>query len=115
MEIQASADLSGRPWVRLAPCERAALDVLRTALRDREHAGGRLAVEGLGLFSRRRGNAVEAYLSPGAAVALAPHLAGLSPVPSTPPPDEPGVKLEEGDAALWVAVVRGSDRRPLAA
>ena len=112
MEIQASADSASHAWVRLAPCERAALDALRTALRDRELAGGRLALEGLGLFSLRHGDAVEAYLSPGAAIVLAPYLVGLPLVPSTPPPDDPGVKLEEGDTALWVAVVRGSDRRP---
>ena len=110
MEIPASAADLDSTWVRLAPCERAALEALRTALREREHDGGRLALEGLGLFSVRRGGAVEAYLSPGAAVALAPQLAGLAPVPSTPPPDAPGVKLEEGDTALWVDVVRGAGR-----
>jgi len=112
MEIHASTPPLDSTWIRLAPCERAALEALRDALREREHAGGRLALEGIGLFSLRRGDAVEAYLSPGAAVALAPHLAGLAPVPSSPPPDAPGVKLEEGDTELWVAVVRGRDRHP---
>jgi hypothetical protein len=99
-------------WVRLAPCERAALQTLRDALHDRERDGGRLALEGLGLFSLRHGDAFEVFLSPGAAVALAAHLTGLSPTPSDPPPDAPGVKLEEGDPTLWVTVVRGLNRRP---
>lgn len=111
MEIPAFP-LRDSTWVRLAPCERTALETLREALRERELAGGRLALEGLGLFSLRRGEAIEAYLSPGAAAVLAPHLAGLTLVPSSPPPDAPSVKLEEGDETLWVAVVRGSDRRP---
>ncbi|MDX1418430.1 MAG: hypothetical protein R3181_00565 [Rubricoccaceae bacterium] len=97
-------------WARLAPCERDALDTLRTALREREDAGGRLALEGLALFSVRRAGSVEAYLSPDAVVALAPYLDGLPLVPSPPPPDAPGIKLEEGDAELWVAVVRRPDR-----
>ena len=115
MEILPSPDLPSTAWARLAPCEPTALDALRSALRDREDAGGRLALEGLGLFSLRRDGAVVAYLSPGAVVALAPHLDGLPFVPSQPPPDVPGVKLEEGDTTLWVAVVRGSDRRPATA
>lgn len=114
MEIQASIDLTEGTWARLAPCERAAMDLLRTALRDREDAGGRPALEGLGLFSVRCGDTVEAYLSPGAVVALAPHLRGLPLVQSTPPPDGPRVKLEEGDTELWVRVVRGSGRDPVA-
>jgi hypothetical protein len=112
MELHATADLPESTWVRLSPCERDALETLRAALRERELDGGRLALEGIGLFSVRHKGAVEAYLSPGAAVALAPQLAGLAAEPSCPPPDEPGVKLEEGDTTLWVAVVRGSDRRP---
>lgn len=109
MEIPVAPSHLHQTWVRLAPCERAALDTLRTVLRERENAGGRLALEGLGLFSLRRGGAVEAYLSPGAAEVLAPHLAGLPFAPSSPPPDAPGVKLEEGDTSLWVAVVRGPE------
>jgi len=111
MELPASADPNRNTWIRLAPCERAALEMLRTALREREDMGGRLALEGLGLFSVRRGGDVDAYLSPGAAAVLAPQLAGLAPAPSSPPPDAPGVKLEEGDTSLWVAVVRGGARR----
>jgi hypothetical protein len=115
MELPPYPAFSGSAWARLAPCERAALDALRAALRAREHAGGRLALEGLALFSLRHGSAVEAYLSPGAVAALAPHLTGLPLVPSPPPPDDPAVKLEEGDTGLWVAVVRGSSRRLLEA
>jgi hypothetical protein len=63
-------------------------------------------VAGLGLFSVRRPGGVEAYLSPGAAAALAPQLGGLAVVPSQPPPDEPGLKLEVGDAELWVSIVK---------
>lgn len=110
MELPTSPALPLSNWARLAPCERDALDALRTVLREREDAGGRLALEGLALFSVRRGGAVEAYLSPDAVVALAPHLDGLPLVPSPPPPDAPGIKLEEGDAELWVAVVRRPDR-----
>ena len=111
MELPTTPSHLDRTWIRLAPCERAALNALRAALREREDVGGRLALEGLGLFSLRRGGAVEAYLSPGTAEILAPHLAGLSRAPSRPPPDAPGVKLEEGDTTLWVAVVRGADQR----
>ena len=48
-------------WVLVMPCERTALETLRQVLQEREDQGGRLAVEGQGLFSLRRAGACEAY------------------------------------------------------
>jgi hypothetical protein len=93
-------------WIRVTPCERSALEMLRQVIQDREDEGGRLAVVGQGLFSLRRAGAFEAYLSPGAAAALRSRLNGLSAAPSGVPPDEPTLKLEVGDAELWKTVVR---------
>ncbi len=108
MEIQAFSALQTSPWTRVAPCGRAALDLLESPLRDREDAGGRSAVAGLGLFCVRRGSGFEAYLSPGATEALALQLDGLAVAPSAPPADEPGLRLVAGDVELWVTVVRGA-------
>ncbi len=102
----------GPGWVCVTPCERATLERMRRSLRDREDAGGRLAVEGLGLFSLRQDGAVVAYLSPGAVAVLAADLDGVDAAPSTPPPDDPGLKLEVGDRELWKAIVRPIGRRP---
>lgn len=93
-------------WIRVTPCERTSLAMLRRCLLDREDEGGRLAVEGLGLFSLRRAGAFDAYLSPAAAAALGARLDGLGGAPSGAPPDDPALKLEVGDAELWKAVVR---------
>ena len=106
MEIPRPTGLLADHWVRVAPCERVALEALRDALRQREETGGRGAVTGLGLFSLRGPSAVEAYLSPEAATHLAVHLDGLAAAPSLPPPDAPSLKLEEGDRGLWAAVVQ---------
>lgn len=106
MEIPRPPSAAPPGWVRVTPCERAALDLLRRCLRDREDAGGRLAVEGLGLFSLRHAGTVEAFLSPAAAALLAGRLDGLAAAPSLPPPDDPGLKLEVGDRELWKMVVR---------
>ena len=106
MEIPSAPLDATTGWVRVTPCARAALETLRQCLLDREDAGGRLAVEGLGLFSIRRAGAIEAYLSPGAALALAAWLDGLATAPSMAPPDHPALKLEVGDVGLWKSVVR---------
>lgn len=93
-------------WVRVTPCERDALERLRRCLREREDAGGRVAVAGLGLFSLRQGGAVVAYLSPATVAVLAGALDGLETAPSLPPPDDPGLKLEVGDRELWKSIVQ---------
>jgi hypothetical protein len=99
-------------WVLVTPCERTALEMLRQVLQEREDHGGRLAVEGQGLFSLRRAGSFEAYLSPGAAMILRPRLDGLSAEPCCAPPDHPALKLEVGDSELWKAVVRTPDAYP---
>jgi hypothetical protein len=96
-------------WIRVTPCERSALEMLRQVIQDREDEGGRLAVEGQGVFSLRRAGGFEAYLSPNAAATLRSRLHGLSAAPSGVPPDEPTLKLEVGDAELWKSVVRPPD------
>ena len=99
-------------WVLVTPCERTALEMLRQVLQEREDQGGRLAVEGQGLFSLRKEGSFEAYLSPRAASSLRPRLDGLRAEPSYAPPDHPALKLEVGDAELWKAVVRSPDAYP---
>jgi hypothetical protein len=96
-------------WLLLTPCERTALEMLRQVLQEREDEGGRLAVEGQGLFSLRRAGAFEAYLSPRAASSLRHRLQGLAVEPCDAPPDHPALKLEVGDTELWKAVVRQPD------
>ena len=98
-------------WVCVTPCARETLERMRRCLADREDAGGRLAIEGLGLFSLRQSGAVVAYLSPGAVAVLSASIDGLHAYPSSVPPDDPGLKLEVGDRELWKAIVRPIGRR----
>ena len=102
-----ASPLAPPTWIRIDLHERALLRPLRKALAARREAGGLRAIHGLAVFTLRRQQMIEAYVSPHAARELAAEVDSLGGQPSPPPPDAPSLKLEEGDPQLWIEVVRG--------